>query len=111
LETVSPSPVAVTVNAVVVTGDVALAASVSVAVVVAVPGAGVKVVLLQDGVTVVGSPLIVKVTGPWKEPPVEKVNRSVVLVPCATGCVAKAGEKVSVGAVWETLKARPPVAE
>jgi hypothetical protein len=81
LETVSPSPVAVTVNAVLFTGDVTLAASAIVAVVVAVPGAGVKVVLLQDGVTVVGNPLMVKVTSPWKEPPVENVKRSSALVP------------------------------
>jgi hypothetical protein len=85
LETVRPSPAAVTVKEVVAVGELALAESVSLEVEVAVPGAGVKVGLLQCAVTVFGSPLIVKLTAPWKEPPVEKVNRSLALAPCTTG--------------------------
>ncbi len=111
METVRPSPVAVTVNEVEATGELTLAVSVSVAIEVAVPGAGVNVALLHDEVTVLGNPLIVKVTGPLKEPPVKKVNWSLALPPCTTGCVVNAGEKVNVGAVCVTLKGRPPLAE
>lgn len=111
METVRPSPVAVTVNEVVVTGELTLAASVRVAVVVAVPGVGVNVALLHAGVTVVGRPLIVKVTGPWKDPPVEKVNKSLTFVPCTTVAVVDAGEKVNVGAVNDTLSGSPPLVE
>jgi hypothetical protein len=111
LETVRPSPFAVTVKDVEATGEVKPAAKDNVAVEVAVPGAGVKVALLHEGVTVAGSPVTVRVTGPLKEPPVEKVNRSLALAPCATGKVVAAGAKVSVGALKETLNGSPPVTE
>jgi hypothetical protein len=111
LETVRPSPFAVTVKDVVATGEVRAAATDNVAVEVAVPGVGVKVALLHEGVTVAGSPVIVRVTGPLKEPPVEKVNRSLALAPCTTGSVVIAGEKVNVGALNFTVNGIPPVAE
>ncbi len=89
----------------------ALGESVSVEVEVAVPGVGVKVALLHDAVTVLGRPEIESVIGPLNEPPVLNVNRSVTLVPCATGVCVVAGENPSVGAVRETLRGRPPLAE
>jgi hypothetical protein len=65
---------------------------------VAVPGVGVNVVLLHEAVTVLGRPEIASVIGPWKEPPVLKVKRSVALVPCATGVWVETGENANVGA-------------
>jgi hypothetical protein len=52
---------------------------------VAVPGAGVKVVLLHEALIEFERPEIDRAMGPWKEPAVSKVNRSLALVPCATG--------------------------
>ena len=112
LETVRPSPVAVTMR--VAEPTVAVDAAVRVRVDEPAALASVAEVLLQEAVTPVGRPVTVRATAPLKALLPDRETTSVTVLPCMTVSAVDVGVAVNVGAavtarvmVLETVKPSP----